>query len=123
MVDPHTARTLVSLLQALYLLYMFQCFQTTVSFHHPFEVAITEVHQYLRHPIRSGVYESKICPFGKHMSVLGALYLVLRNAFPTLYRFNTTIFQFSLLTALFMNMNAFVYLLPILFVEIALQHT
>ena len=69
------------------------------------------------HPINTGLYESKICPFGKNVIWLLIIFLLYRsfNNVSKRYTIITTLITLVLST---MNMNAFVYLLPYFFIEI-----
>jgi len=108
----------VSILESVYLIYMYNFFETKYSFHHPFELFITGNFDYLKHPINSGVVESKICSFGKHASYIGAMYLIVRLMFTQIYKLNTKIVFSCMIISFFMNINSFIYLLPIFFVEL-----
>jgi hypothetical protein len=109
-------RLTVSILESLYLVYMFNFFKTTISFHHPFEIFVTNLN-YFKHPINTGLYENKICTFGKHLSYLGSLYLILRNIFPKLKKINKYIVYSSIFLSFIMNINSFIYLVPIFITE------
>ena len=42
---------LISIVEGIYVLYMFNYFKTSVSFHHPFEKMLTsDISLYLKHP-------------------------------------------------------------------------
>jgi len=107
---------LISIIEAIYILYMFCYFQTTFSIHHPLEYYLTGTFE---HPISTGEYESKICPFGNKAIVLLAIWLILREFIDIedKKRLNTIIMNITLALSL-MNMNALLYFLPIYFYEI-----
>jgi hypothetical protein len=109
-------RLIVSILESLYLVYMFNFFKTTISFHHPFEILFTKF-DYFKHPINTGSYENKICTFGKHLSYLGSLYLILRNIVHKLQKINKSIVYISIFLSFIMNINSFIYLVPIFITE------
>ena len=95
---------------------MYNCFKTDISIHHPLEY-ITQPYQFLRHPISSGRYENKICPLGKMVSILLAIWILFREKKEKV-RINKGIFWALLLGTLLMNLNAFVYLIPIFIYEL-----
>ena len=63
-------KNVVRIIQILYLIYMFYFFKTTLSIHHSYESKIVTFSDFLKHPINSGKYESKICTFGKKIMIL-----------------------------------------------------
>lgn len=109
-------RLILSILESLYLVYMFNFFKTIISFHHPFEILFTKL-DYFKHPIHTGSYENKICSFGKHVSYLASIYLILRNFVPKLQKINTYIVYVSVFLSFIMNINSFIYLVPIFITE------
>lgn len=109
---------IVSIVEAIYLVYMYNFFQTKYSIHHPFEYLITSNNTILKHPISTGVLENKICPLGSYASILGAILLLYRGlGYRTSTTYTKNIIIVWLLVAGLMNMNAFVYILPIVYVE------
>ena len=114
--------TVVSVLEGAYIVYMFHFFQTRYSVHHPFEFALTQRADILRHPISTGVYESKICPLGSIVAFLVAAFILLRLLFrdrcPRAFQTATRVVFVALAVgALLTNMNAFIYILPLLLIE------
>ena len=110
---------LVSIIEALYVIYMLNFFKTKYSLAHPLSNFNNE---YLKHPIgKSDIPISNICEFGHQSSWLLAAFIILRPFFINKYTRNLNIlgliivFSFSLL-----NMNAVVYLLPVFILEIYL---
>ena len=110
------------LIESLYLFHMFFFFKTKTGFKgsllDPSPLGEMFVHD-------TGVYENKVCTFGKVMALVAVLFwlvrLYLMNS-PEYKQvlFNTTIvFDLLCLTlAAIMNVNALVYILPIIPVEI-----
>ena len=115
----------LSILEGLYIIYMFNYFKTTKSIHHPFEIYMIGLNKYLKHPIYSGKYENKICNFGKDISWYIALYLILRHVFlknkwiskNIILNINKLLLILGCVLSLLTNLNAFVYLLPVLIIE------
>jgi len=116
---------LVSIIEVLYLIYMFNFFKTTIEFHHPFEIFLTSFSDYLKHPIKTGIYENKICRFGNDVSYVIAVYIILRfilyktNSMKQsmLCMINKTLIYVAFAVSLLMNMNAVIYLIPLLLLE------
>ena len=78
--------------------------------------------EYLKHPINSDVYESKICSFGKYASILLIIWLIIRQNLNSVnfnfYRkINLIIFSLFLIGTLALNMNSFIYLIPVFIYE------
>ncbi len=109
-------RIIISILESLYLVYMFNIFKTTISFHHPFEIFFTKL-DYFKHPLNTGLYENKICTFGKQVSYLASIYLILRNFVPKLQNINYHIVYISAFLSFIMNINSFIYLIPLFIIE------
>lgn len=108
-------------LETLYIYFMFNHFKTTISVHHPFENIVGG--NFLAHPISTGLYESKICPFG---NLVGKLFLIwtLAILFLDKKRFDTIHKIFIVLLfigSLLLNLNAFIYMIPVFLYEFYLQ--
>lgn len=117
---------IISTLEAIYLIYMFNFFKTRVGIHHPFEGLMTGRSAFTNHPMyQTNVPVCRICKFGQYASLIGAFYLCLRVILhrvksvkkQQLCRANRILLWSSFLIALLMNMNAAMYLLPIVIVE------
>ncbi len=111
-----------SILEGLYIIYMFNLFKTSKYIHHPFEQLFTN-HAFLKHPISDSRYNNKICYFGKFSSYLLFIWLILRfkiKKYKIRSRINYLIWIIVSIIAFIMNMNAFIYLLPILIIELYL---
>lgn len=116
---------IVSIIEIIYIIYIFNYFKTTIEFHHPFEILITNINEYLKHPIGTGIYESKICKLGNDLSYIFSLFIIIRyivheKAFlpaKTLSYINISLIVFIVFLSLLMNLNAFIYLIPLLILE------
>ena len=104
------------IIESVYIIYMLRYFKTRYEIHHPLEYFITK--DFIKHPIYTSIYESKICPLGNIGCFILAFLILLRwykrwekNKWSRIVLF-ITIFV-SLL-----NMNAIVYLLPVFIYEI-----
>lgn len=108
---------IATLFEIAYLTYMFYFFKTTFEIHHPFEKSVVSISEYLKHPIHTGYYESKICLFGKQAIILLLCFLGYR-LFYTVSPMVTFIVLFITTIASLLNLNAFLYLLPYIFIEV-----
>ena len=69
-----------TLIEAIYLVYMYNYFKTTKSFHNPLEAILNKrvFSDFFKHPMYSGEYESKICKFGNLVGFLLGFCVILR---------------------------------------------
>jgi len=110
-----------------YLLYMFRYFKTTYSVHHPLEYVMRHrLSDFFKHPIgTSNEPEYRICPFGRQtVFVLVAFLCVRCYAFYRGWLSPRVIKKCSLVVCIgtaifsFLNMNAFLYLIPYFILEL-----
>lgn len=113
-----TNKLLYSLMEGIYILYMFNFFKTTWSIHHPLEM-LFQNNNYLQHPISSGEYENKICKLGNLTGMFLFFWFILRWKLNENARkkWNKIILIIIATVSLLMNINAFIYLLPIIVIE------
>ena len=119
----------ISILEGLYIIYMFIFFKTCYSleigrwqgapitgfFSKKFKINVEKL---LYHPTeKCEEPESQICLFGKYASVLIFVFLVMRHFCVGLKKINTYVFIAIFLFS-FMNYNALLYLVPIFILEI-----
>lgn len=113
---------LISILEAIYIIYMLNYFKTKYSLAHPLTYFDDDI---FYHPIGvSGEPESKICKFGHIMSWYIGLGLIIRCI---LYQNNiiskdifisiNRLIFFGILSVSFLNLNAVVYLIPFFIIE------
>jgi hypothetical protein len=116
----------LSIIEAIYVIYMLRYFKTTLNINHSFENNITNISDYFLHPINSQLYESKICQFGKDASLLIGFYLIIRfllKEYMNIYKpFINKLITGIILICSFMNMNAFFYLLPFFIYEFIIYY-
>ena len=113
----------LNIIEALYILYMFNYFKTKYSVHLSWEY-ITQKHSFLKHPIRSGIYESKICPLGNLVGWLLPVWIFLRT-YSYLHKVNTkyifilngVFWSLIVILSFLMNLNAFIYFIPAIIIE------
>ena len=110
---------LIALIESFYIYYMYNIFKTTLYFHHPLELVIQNSHinNYFKHPISNEIYESKICPFGNLVGKVLAIWILLRIKLLNIQKINYIIWIMVLIGSLVMNMNAFIYLIPVFIFE------
>ena len=110
---------LVSIIQAIYVVYMLNYFKTKYSLAHPL---LNFSSDYLKHPIgKSDVPISNICNFGHQCSWLIAVFVLFRPFFLCKNIRNVSILVLIIvMTFSLLNFNALVYLLPYFFIEIYL---
>ena len=104
---------LLSLLESAYLIYMLRYFKTQYEIHHPIEYFITKDINFIKHPIYTSVYESKICSLGNIGCFILAFLILLRWYMGYKLRKISRIILFITIIVSLVNMNAFIYLLPI----------
>ena len=101
---------------------MYNIFKTTKSFHHPYELLIGEkLSNFIKHPISTGIYENKICDFGKLISILLIIWIFIRILLKKKFKIsliNNIIFMSVLIGSLILNINAFIYFIPIFIYEL-----
>ena len=110
----------ISYIEAIYFVYMFIFFKTRYSIHHPFEKDITNLYDFIKHPIGSYRYENKVCVLGKIVSILFSIWLLLRHCLDVSHKktINSILVSSIGIGCLLMNLNAFIYYLPILLLEL-----
>ena len=114
---------IITIIESVYLLYMFYIYKTKFSFNSAiFDKEIQSWSSNFIH--NSNKYENKICNFGKLMAVIAVIFAFYRldllqnfqNKLPVLY--GTIIFDITcIFLSIIMNMNAFIYILPLIIGE------
>lgn len=120
-----TKEIIISTVESIYIFYMYNLFKTKYSFHHPFEYLVNSFNiDFIKHPIYSGKYESKICNFGKLVSIFLIFWIWLRyylNKFlkrKVIILMNRILFINVLIFSLIMNINSFIYFIPVYIYEL-----
>lgn len=113
---------IISIVEAIYIVFILKYFKTSYSFNHPLEIYVVGLNNYLKHPINSDKYENKICKLGHKLSFYFAFYIIFRHFIPNNYLsiINPYIIYISIILSL-LNLNAFIYLLPIFLFELFFQ--
>jgi hypothetical protein len=108
-------------LKAVYIIYTMCYFKTPYGINHPLEVWIQHknLSGFLKHPISRGNSINRVCPLGKGVAVLLAGYILLRRTNCNSTRVaNRIIWGSIMLGSLVMNLNVFVYLLPVCWLDL-----
>lgn len=125
---------LISLIESIYIFYMFNFFKTTIYFHHPLERRIQnrcnnekKLSNLIMHPMNDDKYSSKICPLGNIAGCLlpfWIMFILYTTSNKNQPNFNRYIYLnlFCWLTvgiiAGMLNLNAFIYLIPCFIFEL-----
>ena len=108
---------IISIIESIYIIYMFRYFKTTYSFN-LIPLKFLDNNEYLKHQkYYSQEAVSHICPFGHDMAFVIAGFLILRNFIPCLLEYNNWVIGLIFLGC-FLNLNCVVYILPVLLIEL-----
>jgi hypothetical protein len=114
-------KRLLSILEAIYIFYMFRIFKTRKFFHHPLEIFLqrSAFSDWMKHPISDKSYSNKICPFGNTMGIVLALWILYVDNYssPSNFVLNNIVWILAAIISLITNLNAFIYLIPCLIIE------
>lgn len=111
---------ILSIIEAFYILYMFNFFKTKYSIHFKWEQSIINYYNFIKHPIKTGKYESKICKLGNIVGYFLFFWIFLRifiYNYPYIQFINKIIFILLIIGTIIMNLNAFLYIIPVFFIE------
>ena len=101
----------LSILESIYLCYMFNFYKTNTYYTHPFDF-ITTNKPLFRHDT-SLKFNSKICFMGNIVGILSPLWFIGRHYNNNIDKINNMLILLLLIGTLLTNMNAFVYCIPI----------
>tara|TARA_B100001142_G_C14233545_1_gene616369 strand:- start:93 stop:437 length:345 start_codon:yes stop_codon:yes gene_type:complete len=101
----------ISILEGLYLLYMFNYFETKKDFNW---LKYDWGNKFMKH-LNGNVYGLRICPFGRIAILFLIALLLLRNNINKIYILYAIYIAFVL--SLLLNWNALVYLIPVFIIE------
>lgn len=117
------SKSILSMITAFYIFYMFIIFKTTISLNHPFELLLSKnlnnIHNtnQFTHTINNN-YESKICPFGRKAIYILIAFLLYRTYNKNISKkINLLVLLITVFVSL-LNLNAFIYLLPYIIIEV-----
>ena len=121
---------IITITEAIYMIYMYNYFKTTYTFHNPLEIILNNkvFSDFFKHPMYSSDYSSKICKFGNHIGYVLGVWVILRYTLTKYYKdldykikiINKLIFGLVLLGSIILNFNSFIYYLPIFIYELFL---
>lgn len=112
----------LTILESVYLFYMFFLFKTKQTFG-PSLLDLQSHSSFFIHD--TGAFENKVCLFGKVIAVIAILLALTRAVINNKsYAFKGTIaFDFvCIIMAAFMNLNAFIYIIPLILTEAVIIH-
>lgn len=124
---------LISLIEILYIYYMFHIFETRFTINNPWEkfqlnylneTVSERIYSFINHPTSDSSFpESKICIFGKKIIYLLLIYLLIRICLPInfLKKLNPCVLLITFILSL-ANLNALIYLTPYFIIEIFLNN-
>ena len=108
------------LLKASYLIYIMIFFKTKYSINHPVEIWLQDQNfdDFFKHPITTTQYENRVCPLGKIVALALAIWILIRSTLKgDRSRWNQIVWNTVMVGSLVMNLNVFVYLLPVYLLE------
>lgn len=122
-------KNIITFLEAFYIIYMWNFFKTKYSVHNIWEAPLMnykEMPDFFKHNINTNYYESKICPLGNVAGYTLAIWIILRDfgelkKNKMIRKINKIIFLFTAAASFTMNLNSFIYLLPIYYYELAMK--
>jgi hypothetical protein len=103
----------ISFLEGLYLLYMFNYFETKKDFNW---LVYKWDNKFMKH-LNGNVYGLRICPFGRIAILFLITLLLLRNFVEIKQIYILYAIYFALILSSLLNWNALVYILPIYIIE------
>ncbi|MEE8598940.1 MAG: hypothetical protein V3S69_05445 [Dehalococcoidales bacterium] len=105
-------KLILSILEAIYLVYTFHFMRTTLDFN----VLASPQHYLMRHEIGSAK-TLRICPFGRIAIIPLIMLLLVRNFMDIPHQYIVNAVTIAMVLSL-VNLNAFVYLIPVAVIEI-----
>jgi len=127
-------RILISILEGFYVIFMWNYFKTKYSFHNIWEAPLMNRHdmpKFIKHNVNTGIYENKICPMGNLAGYLLGAWILLRENFiysvkekhliiskRKIKQLNKMLFIIVAVLSFIMNLNAFIYLIPVFIYEL-----
>ena len=119
---------MIAIVEAVYIVFMWNFFKTTITFHNIWEAPLMNLKKmpkFFFHEVNTNNnYSNKICPWGNYASYFIALWIVILNFFinkksqKNFKTINTIVFIGIGVLSFLMNLNAFIYILPIILYEL-----
>ena len=103
-------RFIISIIESIYIIYMFNYFKTSIYLSHPFDIFTRKI-KFIDHSEK----ENHICPMGNYFGFLLPIWLLGRHFIHSdkSLKFNKIIMNTILIVSLITNMNAFIYFFPV----------
>ena len=110
--------TTITIFEVVYLFYMYFLFETSYNFNLAiFDKNIQDMGYFFVH--NTSKYENKICGFGKLMAIIAIILAFIRlNSNSNFIYENIRFDIICLILAVLMNLNAFIYIIPVLLCEL-----
>tara|TARA_B110000902_G_C14186517_1_gene542523 strand:- start:465 stop:899 length:435 start_codon:yes stop_codon:yes gene_type:complete len=118
-------------IEAFYIIFMWNYFKTKYSFHNIWEAPLMNIEKmpgFFKHTVNTKQYDSKICPLGNWCAFFLAAWVIFRDKindkYLTIlnknvkYKFNKIVFFSVLIISFIMNLNAFIYFIPVFYYEL-----
>tara|TARA_B100000902_G_C26645433_1_gene591171 strand:- start:151 stop:477 length:327 start_codon:yes stop_codon:yes gene_type:complete len=102
---------LLSIIESIYIVYMFNYYETKVFFNHPMDI-LTSGNYFFNHQNK----KNHICILGNLVGILLAIWFLLRHFFDY-KKYNKWIINIVMLGCLLTNTNAVIYFIPIFIIE------
>ena len=118
-------------IEAFYIIFMWNYFKTKYSFHNIWEAPLMNLKKmptFFKHAVNTGQYDSKICPLGNLSAFFLAAWVIFRDKLNDKYltifnknvknKFNKIVFFSVMILSFIMNLNAFIYFIPVFYYEL-----
>lgn len=108
----------ISIIESIYLLYMFNYFKTNYYISHIFDTTTSKI-SFIKHDL-SNEYKTKICKLGNIIGYISPLWFIGRHYIDDIKyakKLNSMLITILFIGCLLTNMNAFIYSLPIFIIE------
>ena len=125
-----SSKYIIPIIESIYIIYMWNFFKTTYSFHNIWEtnlMSIQNLPDFFKHQIKNTEYSNKICPLGNLSAYLLAIWIIITKIITPQHLSNKSqqylktatkiIFIITAILAFIMNLNAFIYLIPVFVYE------
>ena len=121
-------------IEAFYIIFMWNYFKTKYSFHNIWEAPLMDLKKmptFFKHAVDTKQYGCKICPLGNWCAFFLAAWVIFRDKindkYLTIfnknvkYKFNKIVFFSVMVISFIMNLNAFIYFIPVFYYELYLS--
>ena len=105
---------LISIIESIYIFYMFNYFKTSLYISHPFDVFTKKI-KFMDHSNK----KNHICTLGNFVGIVLAIWFIVRHFIniKNMCKYNSIIIIAVLIGCIITNINAFIYFLPIFLLE------